>query len=253
VTGGTTSREETAALRDFPAMELADWGHRFGILAGITTRAHGYNLGLLTPEAASAVLARWQAFAASMRPQYPSIAVGLQVHGREVVIHERAPRGWLILEGVDGHVTRQPGQLLAVSVADCVPVYLAHPASGALALLHAGWRGVAGGILEAGLDALQRVARATPPEFVMHCGVAICESCYEVGPEVLAAVGGTGAAAPGLLDLRGMLALRARAAGVGEVSISPWCSAHHQDRFFSHRRSAGADGRMLAYLGRPVA
>lgn len=247
------AREERAGDPDVPALELADWKHRFGLRAGITTRAHGYNLGLSTPEAAAVVTERWRAFATVMRPQFPSIVVGMQVHGQAVAIHDQVPPGWLIRESVDGHVTRQRGLLLCVSVADCVPVYLAHPTSGTVALLHAGWRGIAGGMLEAGLGALQEASGGMPSEFVMHCGVAICGSCYEVGPEVLGALDDTGASGPGLLDLRKHLAGRARAAGVGAVSTSPWCSAHHPDRFFSHRRSGGADGRMVAYLGQPIA
>lgn len=248
-----TPGKETVADRGIPAIELADWARRFGLTAGITTRTQGFNLGLLTPEPAADVVAHWRAFATAMRPGYPSIVVGLQVHGNEVAIHENATPGWLIREAVDGHVTLRPGLLLCVSVADCVPVYLAHPPSGAVALLHAGWRGVAAGMLEAGLQALQSVADAAPRDLIMHCGVAICGSCYEVGPDVVAAVTGTVAISPGPLDLRDHLVFRARDAGIGEVSVSPWCSAHDGDRFFSHRRSGGADGRMLAYLGRPRA
>jgi copper oxidase (laccase) domain-containing protein len=53
------------------------------------------------------------------------------------------------------------------------------------------------------------------------------------------------------LDLRAVLARQARELGIEDVSISPWCSAHDRDRFFSHRASGGRDGRMVAYLGRP--
>jgi copper oxidase (laccase) domain-containing protein len=53
------------------------------------------------------------------------------------------------------------------------------------------------------------------------------------------------------VDLRALLAGRGAALGVGEVSVSAYCSAHHNERFFSHRASGGRDGRMVAYLGRP--
>jgi len=53
------------------------------------------------------------------------------------------------------------------------------------------------------------------------------------------------------LDLRAVLARQARELGIEDVSVSPWCSAHDRDRFFSHRASGGGDGRMVAYLGRP--
>jgi copper oxidase (laccase) domain-containing protein len=56
---------------------------------------------------------------------------------------------------------------------------------------------------------------------------------------------------PVQLDLRAVLVRQARQLGIEEVSVSPWCSAHDRDRFFSHRASGGRDGRMVAYLGRP--
>ncbi len=143
--------------------------------------------------------------------------------------------------------------LLTVTVADCIPVYLAVPEKGTVGLLHAGWRGVAGGILERGLDVVKRQAFARATDIVMHCGVGICGACYEVGPEVLARFEARAGTGPQQLDLRAVLVEQARRLGVGEVSVSPWCSAHDRDRFFSHRASGGRDGRMVAYLGRPLA
>jgi copper oxidase (laccase) domain-containing protein len=83
----------------------------------------------------------------------------------------------------------------------------------------------------------------------MHCGVGICGECYEVGPEVATRFGRSGTIR---LDLRAALAQQARELGIDDVSISPWCSAEGRDRFFSHRASGGRDGRMIAYLGRPL-
>lgn len=253
MTGGADVLRERDARRAVPCLELAEWAARFGLLAGITTRHGGFNLGLLTPEPAADILARWRVFAAAVSPAFGTLAAGLQVHGREVARHVAAPPGWIIRDGVDGHATGDPGVLCCVSVADCVPVYLADPTSGAVVLLHAGWRGVAAGVLEAGIRALLDLGSGATANAVMHCGVSICGDCYEVGPEVLEAVTGSSAEEPGQLDLRGVLAARARAAGIREVSVSPWCAAHDRDRFFSHRRSGGTDGRMLAYLGRPIA
>ncbi len=87
----------------------------------------------------------------------------------------------------------------------------------------------------------------------MHCGVGICGACYEVGPEVLARFAARTDTSPRHLDLRAVLVEQARRLGVGDVSVSPWCSAHDRDWFFSHRASGGRDGRMVAYLGRPLA
>jgi YfiH family protein len=244
---------ETGARRGIPALELAEWADRYGLTAGVTTRDGGFNLGLLTPDPAAAVIGRWRAFASAVSPGFPAIVAGLQVHGRTVSRHVRPAPGWTIQDGVDVHATAEAGVLCCVSVADCVPVYLAHPPTGAVALLHAGWRGVAAGVLESGLTALEHLTASRRSDIIMHCGVGICGTCYEVGPEVIEAVTGVAATKPGGLDLRAALAARAWEAGIGGVSVSPWCSAHDGDRFFSHRRSAGTDGRMLAYLGRPLA
>ena len=84
----------------------------------------------------------------------------------------------------------------------------------------------------------------------MHCGVAICGTCYEVGSEVFEALElSPPADGRGLLDLRAVLERQGRALGVSRVSTSDRCSAHDAADFFSHRASGGADGRMVAYLG----
>jgi purine-nucleoside/S-methyl-5'-thioadenosine phosphorylase / adenosine deaminase len=249
VTSGPIERRETPVPGPVPRLELADWATRFGVVAGITTRANDFNLGLTTATPAREVIEHWRQLANAMRPAFQSMVGGLQVHGAAVAHHRTAVGGWTIKDGVDGHVTTERGVLLLVSIADCVPIYLCHPGTGTLGLLHAGWRGIAGGMLEAGVAAMTD-SGAIVSDIVMHCGVAICGSCYEVGPEVLRAVTGEDAGAPGLLDLRTELAQRARRLGIAEVSISPWCAAHDSAEFFSHRRSAGRDGRMLAYLGR---
>jgi copper oxidase (laccase) domain-containing protein len=134
-------------------------------------------------------------------------------------------------------------------VADCIPVYLVAPGRG-VALLHAGWRGAAAGILDRGVAHLAAAANVDRSEIVMHCGVGICSDCYEVGSEVLSAFGlAADGPGPWHLDLRAQLMARGRELGLIDVTSSSWCSAHHRDRFFSHRASRGADGRMAAYLG----
>jgi hypothetical protein len=138
-----------------------------------------------------------------------------------------------------------------VTVADCIPVYLTVPHKGAVALLHAGWRGTAAGVLERGVELLKWRGFAKASDIVMHCGVGICGACYEVGSEVATCFGWPPQDASVRLDLRAVLARQARELGVEQVTVSPWCSAHDRARFFSHRASGGRDGRMVAYLGRP--
>jgi len=239
-------RETTVGDAAVPRLELTDWAERFGLIAGVTTRP--LSLGLWSDESVGQVIGRWRAFRATFAPQFPTIVLSYQVHGSEVRWHEALPEGWLILDGFDGHATAERGVLLTVTVADCIPVYLAVPQTGAIALVHAGWRGTAAGALTRGVELLKRRAFAKAGDIVMHCGVGICGECYEVGPEVAARFGLSGTAR---LDLRGALTQQARALGLQEISSSPWCSAEERDRFFSHRASGGRDGRMVAYLGRP--
>src|ERR1051325_786130 len=233
-----------------PRLELSEWAVRYGVVAGITTRAAGFSLGLWSEEPAGQVMTRWRAFRRAFESGFPTVVMSHQVHGTEIAWHAQLPPGWIVLEGFDGHTTRDRGTLLAITVADCIPVYLAAPGRGLVALLHAGWRGVAGGILERALGELTATSGAVCRDFVMHCGIGVCGNCYEVGYEVSERVTGRPpTAAPAFVDLRGLLAARAAALGVSEVSVSAFCSAHHNDQFFSHRASRGRDGRMVAYLG----
>ncbi|MGH7567755.1 MAG: polyphenol oxidase family protein [Gemmatimonadales bacterium] len=239
-----------------PRLELAEWAERYGVVAGITTRGGtpgGFSLGLWSGENVGQVMTRWRAFRAALHPRFPGTILSHQIHGTSVTWHPRGCEGWLILDGVDGHATAEQGLLLTVTVADCIPVYLAVPQKRAVALLHAGWRGIAGGVLERGVVLLKQRAFSKASEIVMHCGVGICGSCYEVGSEVAEALTGHPTAAGGSawLDLRELLSRQAADLGVTEISRSPWCTAHDRERFFSHRASGGRDGRMVAYLGLP--
>jgi purine-nucleoside/S-methyl-5'-thioadenosine phosphorylase / adenosine deaminase len=237
-----------------PRVELAEWASRFGLVAGITTRLGGFSLGLWSEDPVGQVMTRWRVFRRALEPRFPTLVIGHQVHGTAVQWHEALPPGWIVLEGIDGHVTAQTGVLLAVTVADCIPVYLALPEQGVLALLHAGWRGLAGGILEQGVETIAARAQASRRDIVMHCGVGICGNCYEVGSEVAEKLNGRpGDAGQCHVDLRSILAARATNLGIRDITISPFCTAHHHDRFFSHRASGGRDGRMVAYLGKPLA
>lgn len=245
--------EQFTSAGGMPRYELAEWHVEYGVAAGITARDGelDFNLGSSTPNGAA--MARWQGLPLGVGGGFSGVVVGRQPHGAGLGTHKRCASGVLIRESLDGHLTSEPGLLLAVTVADCVPIYLLEPRSTTMALLHAGWRGIAAGILEAGAQQLCELAKARPSDLVMHCGVGICGSCYEVGPEVFQAVRGQRPYGSAQLDLREALAAKARGVGLRCITLSPWCSCHDGERFFSHRRSGGADGRMVAYLGRPAA
>jgi hypothetical protein len=206
------------------------------------------NLGILTeddPERVSenrAILAD----SADLAPE--RVAMGWQVHGSELLEWEAPPNGGGFampgaeLPRVDGHLTSLPGVGLLVLVADCVPLALA--GGGQVALLHCGWRGLAGGIVE---HALQRFDQ--PPAAAI--GPAIGPCCYEVGEEVLAEFSDLEGVASGrMLDLRGVARRQLEAAGASVEKDVDLCTSCREDLFFSHRRDHGVTGRQagLAWI-----
>jgi len=172
-----------------------------------------------------------------------------QVHGTTVLRHGDSPAAWTVTDPADGHVTGVEGVLLTVSVADCVPVYLFDPEAGIVGLLHAGRKGVAGRILEAGLREMTE-AGADASRVYAHAGPAICGDCYEVGPEVHDELGLPVPSQPTPVDLRALLLEQALALGLvpEHVSASTECTrCSPQASLFSHR--AGDVGRQVAFIG----
>ena len=210
--------------------------------------AEDLDFGLFTGAPADAVMKRWELLA--RESGCARVVHARQVHGRAITAHEVVPPGLLLAPPCDGHATRRPGTLLAVSVADCVPIFAVAPRARAVMLLHAGWRGIAAGILEAGLGMLERDFGTHPRDAHIHMGPAICGRCYEVGREVHEALGlprPASRARP--VDLRRVLARRALAAGADpeRLTTSRFCTRCADAPFFSHR--GGDAGRQIAVLG----
>jgi purine-nucleoside/S-methyl-5'-thioadenosine phosphorylase / adenosine deaminase len=242
---------ETRLPGPVPRWEVPGWRERFNVVAGVTGRGSGekpFDLGLWSGQPVGEVMGRWRDLRAA-EPGFVAHVLGNQVHGREIRRQEGG-EGWILVPGVDGHLTATPGTMLYVTVADCIPVYLVVPGK-AVALLHAGWRGTATGILERGVEAICQHVTTLPSDIVIHCGIGICGKCYEVGHEVMEGLGlGFDPNGPKPhADIRSVLADRAARLGVSRVSLSDRCSAHERTEFFSHRASGGGDGRMVAYLG----
>jgi YfiH family protein len=215
----------------------------FGIRAFVTTRELG-SLSTSADEPAAIVSARWDRARVKLAPPANRLATARQVHGAHIVQHGDGWTGWLRSDSGDGHFCLARGTGLGVSVADCVPVFLAHP-SGAVALLHAGWRGIAAGILQRGIT-MFRQNGFDPGDLRIHFGPAICGKCYQVGRDVYFAVSGRSVESRALIDLRAELAGKAAAAGVRELSISEFCTKCDGGYFFSAR--AGDPGRQFAFI-----
>jgi YfiH family protein len=228
-----------------------------GITAFTTTRTHG-DFALAEPLPHEASVERWRELQRSLGNPPCGLASAKQVHGTAIAEHTQPWEGWSRIEGFDAHLVTAQSGAAAVTVADCVPVFIAHP-SGAVAMVHAGWRGTAARILPKALEMLQAYfdsrlsTRAEPhaprPSVLdcsIHLGPSICGRCYEVGPDVYRQLTGWQTLRSRNVDLRALLAEQAKEAGVTSISASAWCTRCDNDRFFSHR--AGDAGRQIAVI-----
>ena len=169
-----------------------------------------------------------------------ALARGYQVHGTSVrwvagIPSAAQPRAGV--DDADGQATALGGVGTMVLAADCLPVALA--TEGAVAMLHAGWRGLAAGVLEEGVRALRERAPGQPLAALVGPGAGVC--CYEVGAEVHAALGRAHARGTHA-DLRALARQRLLAAGVERVQDVAACTIC-DERFFSHRREGARAGR----------
>lgn len=239
-----------------PDWIVPDWPAPANVKAFITTRAGGisggayasFNLGLRTDDSPQAIAANRQRLRAAL-PQEPKWL--RQVHGSLVVEADD-------LNGVpeaDAAVARRPRTVCAVLVADCIPVLLADRAGATVGIAHAGWRGLAGGVIE---NAVERMTVAAE-ELIAYLGPGIGRHAFEVGADVREAFLARDARAeaaftphtPGkwLADL--FLLARQRLAGAGIRSIhgGELCTYSDPQRFYSYRRDR-ATGRMAAVIWR---
>lgn len=238
---------EVAEERDGFSLRLRSWERRDpDLVCGITTAEAG-DFGVFGAPADD-LYDSFAGLAGDLR--FSEVSVPLLVHGHDVVEIIAAepddrPLSLDLRGRLDGQVTGARGCLLVATAADCVPVYLWRPAAGAVGLLHAGWRGIAAGILSKGLRSMP----GAPSALQLHLGPAICGQCYEVDGPVLDALGLEGDRAR--VDLRGLLVLQALEAGVspGSISTSAHCTSCGTESLHSHRGSGGSAGRMAAFIG----
>jgi polyphenol oxidase len=173
-------------------------------------------------------------------------------HSTDAVRANAAARNTVPIRA-DAAVTRNSGHVCAIQVADCMPVLFATADGSAIGAAHAGWRGLAGGVLEATVMAM----RADPAHLFAWLGPAISQKRFEVGDEVRAAfLDGNPKAAAAFTqnarqrwqcDLYALARLRLAALGVRHISGGDWCTHDDRSRFFSFRRD-GRCGRMAALI-----
>ena len=245
-----------------PAGWLAPSWRIDGVAGLMTTRAGGssvgpfasMNLGDRVGDDPASVAANRRRLAAATgaSPVYLR-----QVHGTRVVRvgAEDAANGAAVHEA-DASVTVEPGIACVVQAADCLPVLLAARNGRAVGAAHAGWRGLAAGVLDAAVAAVSDAAACRRGDIVAWLGACIGPRAFEVGPDVLAAFGVAPEAAAEdrfrplregkwLANLPLLARDRLAAVGVEEIDSVDACTVEDASRFFSFRRD-GVTGRMAA-------
>ncbi len=214
------------------------------------------NMGHTVGDDVSAVQRNHQRALAALGWRREDVATCYQVHSARVGVVGSADRGQVYPE-TDALVTADPGVALMLRFADCVPVLFYDKRKGVIGLAHAGWRGVAVGVVPATVRTLVETFSCRPRDLWAGVGPSIGPCCYEVGPEVVeqvkTAVNGrepfrweNGRAH---LDLWAAVEGQLAEAGVGQVKVAGLCTACHTDDWFSHRAERGKTGRFGVVIG----
>jgi YfiH family protein len=233
---------------------------------GFTSRAGGVsegpfaslNLGAKWGDARENVLENRRRLVAATRSSVLYLAA--QVHGARVLpVRAGDDPAAIAREQADGVCSDVPGVAVGVYVADCVPVLLADPRTGAYAAVHAGWRGTVAGILSVAVETLRREYGSLPGDLRVALGPAISSCCFEVGPEVAQAFRAWPDAVieeegrKPHVDLRLVLRAQALAAGVSPETFdggSDCTKCDPDGRFFSYRRDASNTGQHVGFIAR---
>ncbi len=236
---------------------LREWG----IVHAFTTRIGGVsrepydtlNLGVLSKgpgsDANTSVAENFRRVRAALGVQKHVRVEAHQVHEADVWEAPEQPVKWAEAPCADAIITDQPGKLLCIRTADCVPILLATADGRRVAAVHAGWRGLVAGVIEAAVGRFDR-----PP--LAAIGPCISAAHFEVGEEVAARFPtehvGLSRDKPHI-DLPGAAAARLRACGITQIDTTDRCTYRDEAEFFSHRREVThrgkpGTGRMAALI-----
>jgi len=240
-------------------------GELSGVKHCISERKAGeplaFSLALHTGEDPETVRENRRKLADFFGPEASFISA-LQVHGDRVYAVERQlSLGWESADEnlrADALITRLPNVVLTILTADCVPILLADPLTGAIGAVHAGWKGSALGIVKKTVTQLSERYGVDPVNLRAFIGPAIGGCCYEVGEEVAGRFRHVeGAVSPGsrgrpMLDLKQVNREQLLEAGLAgaQIEISPHCTACERQRFFSYRAEEGCSGRFMSCIMR---
>jgi YfiH family protein len=212
---------------------------------GSSGRYASLNLGFSTDDDPDSAARNRATLLASLGA--PPAAFMYQTHSAKVRVLERPAQASERVR-VDGQATALAGIAPAALGADCLPIAIA--GGGAVAVVHAGWRGLEGGVIAAGVRAVRDLAGDDSAELGAAIGPGAGPCCYEVGPELHSRFAGYEVARGDNLDLKAIAAVQLEQAGVAGIHDLGLCTICAPSLFFSHRRDAGVTGRQagLAWL-----
>ncbi len=210
------------------------------------------NLGINTADTPGNVAENRRLFFDAIGAGTYSFASSHQVHGTEILYTTEAGR----FDGYDALITNQPGLLIGVTVADCVPILIYDQANRAVAAIHAGWRGTVGGIVTKTLTMMQQRFGTLAGACYAYVGTCIDECSFEVGPEVAEQFASTykqikSGTSKTYVDLKGANVACLTGFGIpaDQVAVSPFSTVLNNDTYFSYRTEKGQTGRLLAVIG----
>jgi YfiH family protein len=203
------------------------------------------NIGRMTGDRPEDVDENRERLAAATGCPRAHVLYGRQVHGTHVRRAVDPPSETRPVTAEDGQATALPRHPALVFVADCLPLLLA--AEGAVAAIHAGWRGLAGGVVAEGVEALREVGGTGAVHALIGPGARSC--CYEVGDEVHETFAADDArVGERNIDLARIARRRLEQAGVQSISDLGLCTMCNPGLFFSHRRDGGTTGRQAGVV-----
>jgi YfiH family protein len=222
-----------------------------------------FNLGRVAWAADASIAENRRQFLAALKLQGASLATLAQSHSDKVLIIEENAGDWNDPPEGDALATRSVGTALAVLAADCWPILIADPGTGAVAAVHAGWRGTLARLPAKAIARMARSFGSDPGRLLIAIGPGIRGCCYEVGselagcfnrefPGVICAQAESGRKDKYLLDLRPPIDSQLREAGIEPANVSDLnvCTRCLPSEFFSYRREGSLSGRQMGLIAR---
>jgi YfiH family protein len=236
--------------------------NRSGVFQAFSTRSCG-NMALHTGDLPDAVIRRRRQFLDSQGLDIRRLVAAGQVHGTRVQVVSAAMAGAgaesqeSAIAQTDALITSEPGIILGILTADCLPLFLYDPGTPAIAVIHAGWRGTIHRIAALTLETMVKTCGTRPGQVWAGVGPGICRDCFEVDRDLAdrfraaddQAV--TEMNSVSHVDLAGFIGRDLVSAGMnpGRIIFSGICTACNPEIFYSYRAGGGTAGRMMGIIG----